>query len=115
MPRAPKKCAQTNCETRIIGKTYCPTHTPTNWGRGASTRTSSSEHKQWRTAVLKRDKGTCQIRDHGCTHRATEADHIIAVAFGGTTTLDNGQAACQSCHKRKTQREAIEGKRRAKG
>lgn len=116
MPRAPKKCARTECETRVIGRTFCDEHKPVNWGTGARERTGTAQHRGWRAEVLKRDRGVCQIRDIGCTHRATEADHIIPVAFGGPQTdLGNGQAACSSCHQRKTQREAAEGRRRRSG
>ncbi|WP_368784547.1 HNH endonuclease [Arthrobacter sp. SX1312] len=111
MPRAPKKCADHQCETRVVGKRYCPEHTTVNWQREGTPRTATAEHKAWRSAVLARDKGQCKIRGPRCTYRATEADHILAEAFGGTTTLDNGQAACSPCHRDKTQQEAAEGRR----
>lgn len=82
------------------------------WTNGAS-RTSTSEHKTWRRAVLQRDGHQCQLREPGCTGVATQADHKIPVAWGGNETLDNGQGACESCHQRKTKREAAEGRRRA--
>lgn len=110
MPRAPKQCAK--CDTRVIGKPYCKTHTPIDWPTGNS-RTATAEHKAWRKQVLARAKGVCQIHGTTCTYRATEADHILPVAEGGTTTLDNGQAACPPCHRRKTLIEAKRGKQRA--
>lgn len=56
--------------------------------------------------MLNRDGWTCQLRYNGCEGTANIADHKIAVAFGGTTTLDNGQAVCSHCHTIKTQAEA---------
>lgn len=112
MPRAPKKCANADCEERVQGRTYCKTHTPMNWE--AKPRYATAEHRAWRKQVLARAKGQCELRYQGCTHRATEADHTIPTAEGGTTTLDNGKAACAPCHQKKTQQEALRGKQRAK-
>ena len=37
-----------------------------------------------------------------CGERATEIDHIIELAAGGTNSLDNLQPLCKPCHKQKT-------------
>ena len=37
-----------------------------------------------------------------CGDRATEVDHIIELAAGGTNTIDNVQPLCKDCHKAKT-------------
>jgi len=111
MPRAPKKCAHQSCEQRLTGRTFCPEHQPINWAKGTS-RTGSAEHKAWRTDVLKRDRGSCQIKGPRCVGRATEADHIVNVARGGAEfDLRNGQAVCVPCHKAKSLAEATEGRR----
>ena len=111
MPRAPKKCARDGCETRGLGR-YCPEHR-SQWGHGSSGRRNTSEEKAWRAAVLRRAEGVCEIRGPHCTHRATEADHIVNLARGGAPLdLSNGQAACSTCHREKTLREAAEGRRR---
>lgn len=39
-----------------------------------------------------------------CGDRATEVDHIIELAAGGTNTIDNVQPLCRDCHKAKTSR-----------
>ena len=39
-----------------------------------------------------------------CGDRATEVDHIIELAIGGTNTIDNVQPLCSPCHKAKTAR-----------
>lgn len=111
MPRAPKKCGNHSCENRVQGKTYCIEHAPMNWA--GTTRASTTAHKTWRTTVLSRDKGACQINGPGCTHRVTEADHVVPVAEGGAEhDVNNGQAVCSPCHKRKTQQEAQRGRQR---
>ena len=37
-----------------------------------------------------------------CGDRATEVDHIIELAAGGTNTIDNVQPLCKPCHQAKT-------------
>ena len=111
MPRAPRKCSWSGCENRITHTRYCTDHTVHGWtGRSHAT---GAQHQAWRTAVLKRDKGMCQLKLTGCTHRATQADHIINVkAGGGQYDVDNGQGACEPCHKQKTQQESIDARRK---
>ena len=62
-----------------------------------------------RLIVLKRDNGLCQCsKCQGGKIRvtpATEVDHIIPKAKGGTDRLDNLQAINKQCHKKKTARE----------
>lgn len=114
MPRAPKKCRDSKCETRVVGKTYCDEHKPMNWT--GSRRTTTQEHKTWRVAVLNRDNWTCQIRGPRCLGRANIADHIKAVQLGGAEyDMANGQAVCLPCHKPKIAREATIGRARRRG
>lgn len=111
MPRAPRRCPHPGCENRITNTRYCEDHTTHHWDRPGNQR--GPEHYRWRKAVLTRDKGVCQIRGPHCTHRATEADHIINIAEGGAEfDIDNGRAACAPCHAEKTKQEAIRGLRR---
>ena len=49
-----------------------------------------------RRAILKRDRGVCQLRHPGCLIRATEVDHIVA---GDNHAPGNLRALCSSCHK----------------
>ena len=37
-----------------------------------------------------------------CGDRATDVDHIIELAAGGTNTIDNVQPLCKPCHQAKT-------------
>ena len=59
--------------------------------------------------MLRRDNGLCQCKEcQGGKIRvtpATEVDHIIPKAKGGTDDLDNLQAINKECHKRKTTKE----------
>ena len=37
-----------------------------------------------------------------CGDRATDVDHVIELAAGGTNTIDNVQPLCKACHQAKT-------------
>lgn len=62
-----------------------------------------------RIVVLRRDNGLCQCTEcQGGKLKltlATEVDHIIPKAKGGTDDMDNLQAINTECHKRKTAEE----------
>lgn len=48
-----------------------------------------------------------------CLRRpATEADHVVPTAFGGSNDRANGQGLCATCHAHKTRLETAEGQRR---
>lgn len=61
---------------------------------------TTSEYKRNRLAVLERDRYTCQQ----CGERATTADHIIPLAQGGRSTVENMRAACVACNSGKRDR-----------
>ena len=50
--------------------------------------------------VLARAGRKCQ--QCGAEDEALEVDHILPLALGGEDKLDNLQALCPACHKRKT-------------
>jgi 5-methylcytosine-specific restriction endonuclease McrA len=74
------------------------------WTNGGPSRTTTPQHREWRRGVLDRDQRVCQLQYPGrCTQVATQADHIIEIADGGSPfDLGNGQAVCEPCHKLKT-------------
>jgi 5-methylcytosine-specific restriction endonuclease McrA len=52
-----------------------------------------------RALVLDRDLWTCQVRDKGCTHGATEVDHITPAIEGGDFyNPTNLRASCKRCN-----------------
>ena len=66
-----------------------------------------------RAVVLYRDRYECQIQGPRCTRRATEADHIVALAEGGgRLDLTNLRAACKPCNASEGGRLGNERKRR---
>jgi len=101
MPRPPSKCARYGCQTNTTRR-YCPDHA-TGWRVKG---TVTPELKAWRLAVLNRCGWRCQTQGPGCQGRASQADHIIPVAEGGQTTMENGAGICVTCREIKTQAEA---------
>lgn len=56
-----------------------------------------------RLQVLRRDQHLCVVcRAAGRVRVATEVDHVVPRAKGGTDALANLQAICTPCHKAKT-------------
>ncbi|QDF15372.1 HNH endonuclease [Gordonia phage Mollymur] len=74
----------------------------------------SAEFIRNRPRVLERDRHECQIQGSRCTGHATEVDHIHNRAEGGDDSMENLQAACSTCHKRKTYAESLRARRRKK-
>ena len=77
------------------------------WGNGST--------RAWRTQrarALHRDEHTCIIQGPTCTHEATEVDHVINKAAGGTDNLDNLRAVCAPCHNTITKQQAAQGRQR---
>ena len=113
MPRAPRYCPYPGCTQHITTTRYCAEHTRTGWVAGGKPIYQTPEYRAWRKAVLERDHWRCQIKGPRCQGKATQADHRLPLARGGAPfDVDNGQAACPTCHQDKTQREAAEALRR---
>lgn len=62
--------------------------------------------RRLRLAVFVRDRYVCQLRLPGCTTDATQADHIRPAHLYGHG-LDNLQAACASCNRKKGEPEEL--------
>ncbi len=101
MPRAPKKCARDGCETRIVGRTYCPPHTPDRPSPTLTQRTKAERKRRARTV-------SAWVASHGwwCpgyerpghpSHDLTAA-HSIAVARGGISGPLT--VLCRACNSR---------------
>ena len=108
MPRAPKYCSFPGCRTLVTGRSRCHDHSgwKTSPPTASSKRTDTALWKHARALALQRDNHQCQIRGPRCTTQATQVDHMVNVATGGTDDLTNLQSACKPCHDQKTAREA---------
>lgn len=56
-----------------------------------------AHHRAMRALVLAEANHIC----HYCGARATEADHVIELANGGTSERSNYVAACKSCNSKR--------------
>lgn len=95
-----------------LGRPLVPRTMTRRAGTGSWSGARRSFPPSVRRSILDRDGGVCQLGYPGCAVTATEADHIIPVAEGGTDDEANGQAVCPPCHRRKTAEEIARGKAR---
>lgn len=110
--RAPLPCGQPGCSAYAIpGTGRCEEHPrPQRNQRGyADGKTTERGYghawRKLRDRILRRDKGLCQpCQKAGRLTPATEVDHIVEKAHGGTDAMDNLQAICGPCHRAKTAR-----------
>jgi len=56
---------------------------------------------QIREYIFRRDNYECQLKLEGCTQIAEEIDHIIPVSKGGESIIENLQASCLNCNRKK--------------
>ncbi|MGE8439936.1 MAG: HNH endonuclease [Pseudomonas palmensis] len=123
--RPQRPCRALGCrELHRNGSGYCAAHQDlaAAWGgsrRGsASERGYGSEWRRLRLLVLKRDGWICRCAEcqaAGRVRNASEVDHIVPKAEGGTDHPSNLAAINPDCHKRKTQAEAARAMRRRTG
>lgn len=114
---APKPCAQPGCHVLVRdGSSRCAAHKVLP-GRFADKRRGSRHQRGYgaawdriRPLILARDGGLCQpCLRVGRVTPATQVDHIVNKAEGGTDEAANLQSICQTCHEAKTAGEAARG------
>ena len=64
----------------------------------AHSRGTDTEWRRLREACFRVWGKTCMY----CGDRATDVDHIIEIAAGGSNSIDNLQPLCKPCHMAKT-------------
>jgi 5-methylcytosine-specific restriction endonuclease McrA len=80
---------------------YCDEHAPLGYKPGSrSGRQTSEAYKRLKPLILARDTHTC----YRCGKQATQVDHIVPVARGGTATPYNLRACCAACNASKGDR-----------
>jgi 5-methylcytosine-specific restriction endonuclease McrA len=67
--------------------------------RGWAGKGSTYRWRQLRKLILARDGYVCRIAGPKCTGIATEVDHVVALADGGTDDVSNLRAACLPCNR----------------
>jgi 5-methylcytosine-specific restriction enzyme A len=106
--RQPVPCLEPGCPRLTRTGSRCSKHQVSGWSLTASPaeRGYGSEWVKIRRVVLE-EEPTCRL----CGEPATDVDHIIAKAHGGTDRRSNLRALCRRCHQRKS---SSEGGRAAK-
>jgi 5-methylcytosine-specific restriction protein A len=115
MPARPKRpCKHRGCGTLVSGNdNYCEKHRAdeVKWKPDAvrGNRHARGYGNAWvkrRERILLRDCGLCQpCKRAGHVTIATEVDHVVPKAQGGSDEDSNLQSICKACHKDKTARE----------
>lgn len=116
-----RPCRHPGCTALVRdGSGYCLEH-QADRKRGTfadperGTRQQRGYGSEWvraRVRILSRDSGLCQVcLKRGQVTRATQVDHTIPKAEGGTDADENLQAICKSCHQAKTADESRRARR----
>ena len=115
MPKMPPRaCSYPKCSKYTVIDGRCDDHKREPWQhtKTASERGYGNDWKVLRQQALSRDNFLCQsCRTNGVYTPATDVDHIKPKSQGGTNAMSNLQSLCKSCHREKSQQEAIEGRR----
>ncbi|GAA4493254.1 HNH endonuclease signature motif containing protein [Pseudaeromonas paramecii] len=116
--RIPKVCRERTCSRLTTERHgYCPEHAHLADGWKKVAKVSAEDRgygwawRKRRQRVLERDRYLCQVcLAKGRITVATEVDHIVNKAAGGTDDEANLQAICRSCHAAKTQSESSDAR-----
>jgi 5-methylcytosine-specific restriction endonuclease McrA len=101
MPQAPLRACR--CGRLLRGRARCLACRPA-FGSSVGSATARGYGRVWlgyRRAALERDGFRC-VR---CRRQATEVDHVVPRAWGGTDEAENLQSLCGDCHRAKSARE----------
>lgn len=109
MPVSPRHaCPVYPCSNLVpTGQVFCEEHYQPRPRRGYDTNRPSAAKRGYDRAWYKmrghflKQNPVCEV----CGDKATEVDHVIALAEGGPNDDSNFSALCHSCHSRKTVRE----------
>jgi 5-methylcytosine-specific restriction protein A len=112
-PRAKSICRAQGCNGLINAPGYCEKHEhlkPKAWGNRSEqskNRLGGRARQRARDRLFQSNPLCVHCELKGLTALATERDHIIPLAEGGTEEPSNTQGLCTDCHKAKTQQESI--------
>ncbi len=111
MPNAPlKPCADRLCPELVPrGTARCDKHKTEHYRRQEASRPRDRQKRfgrlwQKKRAIVLAEEPLCQVCRRAA---ATECDHIVPVADGGTDARSNLRGLCKACHSRKTAAEVL--------
>jgi 5-methylcytosine-specific restriction enzyme A len=119
MPNAaPRPCNHPGCSQLVRdGSGRCPDHPRQGWAKkpDAPKRITGRRLQSLRAALFRRQP-LCEIcKSRGLLVIATQRDHRIPLAEGGTEDPDNEQALCAPCNAEKGLAEALRARTRGRG
>ena len=106
--RPPSPCGTPGCAELVHGGGRCEKHrrvTQRDYDRArakTAARAYSSAWRRLRRLVLDAEPLCRSCDTAGHIEMATQVDHIIPLARGGTNAMMNLQPLCATCHARKT-------------
>lgn len=114
--KALSPCCGPGCRQLVQGQRYCDDHADLAkpWATREGSGRGGRPWRRLRAAVLARANHLCQCSECkalGRLREATEVDHIIPLAQGGTDCMSNLCAINADCHAAKTRRDAQAGRR----
>lgn len=111
MPRrAPRPCTHPGCST-LTETGRCEAHPRKAWAKAKEQKRLSGRALQRARHQLFTLNPLCaECERQGFVRVATQRDHIIPMAQGGTEDPSNIQGLCGECHDAKTEREKKAGR-----
>jgi 5-methylcytosine-specific restriction enzyme A len=115
MPQAaPRPCTYPGCGRLVHdGSGRCAAHPGRTWAKriDAPKRITGRRLQRMRAALFARSPLCVHCEDRGLVVLATQRDHKVPLAEGGTDTPNNEQGLCDDCHREKSLAEALRGRR----
>ena len=116
MPNAaPRPCTQAGCGALVHdGSGRCGKHPRAAWAKAPTpTKRITGRRLQALRAEMFATQPLCVLCEaQGKVTLATQRDHIIPLAEGGSDDPDNVQPLCLACHDEKSKTESARGRRR---
>lgn len=112
---APKPCSYVGCGVLVRdGTSRCQQHQRPAWAKkpDAPRRTAGRRLQAQRAALFARQPLCVECERRGMVVLATQRDHIVPLAEGGTDDEDNVQGLCRPCHQSKSIAEALRARGR---
>ncbi len=110
---APKPCSQPGCGVLVRdGTSRCPKHKREAWAKSptAAKRVTGRRLQALRERLFTDNPLCVECERQGRVTLATQRDHVISLAEGGTDEDDNVQGLCRACHDTKSRQESVRGR-----
>ena len=116
MPNAaPRPCTHPGCGVLVRdGTNRCERHPRPAWTKreDAPQRIGGRRRQELRAQLLRSQPLCAECERQGRVTLATERDHIVPLAEGGTEDDNNVQGLCPPCHEAKSLGERLRAQRR---